>query len=86
MERQGGRGVLAEGYPKSSFWATDSGGLDQVGCVYTAQGFEFDYVGVVFGRDLVYRGNKAGSVSQSSHTTPRSRVPQRTHCRGSPTW
>jgi uncharacterized protein len=22
--------------------------------VYTAQGFEFDYVGVIFGRDLVY--------------------------------
>jgi DUF2075 family protein len=33
-----------------------------VGCVYTAQGFEFDYVGVIFGRDLVYdagwRGNR----------------------------
>ena len=24
----------------------------KVGCVYTAQGFEFDYVGVIFGRDL----------------------------------
>ena len=29
-----------------------------MGCVYTAQGFEFDYVGVVFGRDLVYRGKQ----------------------------
>jgi uncharacterized protein len=32
------------------------------GCVYTAQGFEFDYVGVIFGRDLAYdagwRGNR----------------------------
>jgi DUF2075 family protein len=26
-----------------------------VGCVYTAQGFEFDYVGVIWGRDLTYR-------------------------------
>jgi len=26
--------------------------MNQVGCVYTAQGFEFDYVGVVWGRDL----------------------------------
>jgi DUF2075 family protein len=25
-----------------------------VGCVYTAQGFEFDYVGVIFGPDLTY--------------------------------
>jgi uncharacterized protein len=45
-------GRLARGIPKSDFWATDPGGLDQVGCVYTAQGFEFDYVGVIFGTDL----------------------------------
>jgi len=25
-----------------------------VGCIYTAQGFEFDYVGVIVGKDLVY--------------------------------
>jgi DUF2075 family protein len=43
---------LARGIPKADFWATDPGGLDQVGCVYTAQGFEFDYVGVIFGKDL----------------------------------
>jgi hypothetical protein len=48
-------GILAPGIPKSHYWATDPGGLEQVGCVYTAQGFEFDYVGVIFGRDLVYR-------------------------------
>jgi len=47
---------LAAGIPKSNFWASDPGGLDQVGCVYTAQGFEFDYVGVIFGKDLVHRG------------------------------
>ena len=45
-------GRLARGIPKSDFWATDLGGLEQVGCVYTAQGFEFDYVGVIFGTDL----------------------------------
>jgi len=56
-------GSLAEGIPKSSFWASDPNGLDQVGCIYTAQGFEFDYVGVVFGRDLVYRGRE-GWVGQ----------------------
>ncbi len=46
---------LAQGIPKSNFWASDPAGIDQVGCVYTAQGFEFDYVGVIWGRDLVYR-------------------------------
>ena len=55
-------GKLAAGIPKSNFWASDPNGINQVGCVYTAQRFEFDYVGVIFGRDLVYdsgwRGNR----------------------------
>lgn len=45
---------LAAGIPKASLWAYDPGGVDQVGCIYTAQGFEFDYAGVIFGKDLVY--------------------------------
>lgn len=45
-------GRLATGIPKSNFWASEPGGVYQVGCVYTAQGFEFDYVGVIVGRDL----------------------------------
>ena len=55
-------GELAAGIPKSNFWASDPNGINQVGCVYTAQGFEFDYVGVIFGRDVTYdagwRGNR----------------------------
>ncbi|MDP3974810.1 MAG: DUF2075 domain-containing protein [Candidatus Jorgensenbacteria bacterium] len=34
-------------------WATDDSGMEQVGTVYTAQGFEFDYIAVIFGNDLV---------------------------------
>jgi DNA mismatch endonuclease Vsr len=45
---------LAAGIPVSNLWAYDPNGLNQVGCVYTAQGFEFDYVGVIFGSGLVY--------------------------------
>ncbi len=45
-------GRLAPNVPPSNFWASDPNGINQVGCVYTAQGFEFDYVGVIFGRDL----------------------------------
>jgi len=45
---------LAKGIPKADLWAYDPGGMDQVGCIYTAQGFEFDYVGVIVGKDLVY--------------------------------
>lgn len=35
-------------------WATDESGMDQVGTVYTSQGFEFDYIGIIFGKDLIY--------------------------------
>lgn len=43
---------LAQGIPKAPLWAYDSNGINQIGCIYTAQGFEFDYVGVIFGNDL----------------------------------
>jgi DUF2075 family protein len=46
--------ILAPGIPKSNVWAYDPKGIDQIGCIYTAQGFEFDYAGVIFGNDLVY--------------------------------
>ncbi len=46
--------TLSRDIPKSNLWAYDPNGLDQIGCVYTAQGFEFDYVGVIFGDDLTY--------------------------------
>lgn len=35
-------------------WATEPAGFNEVGCIYSAQGFEFDYVGVIFGRDLMW--------------------------------
>jgi len=47
-----GETKLAPGIPRAQLWAHDPGGINQVGCVYTAQGFEFDYVGVIWGLDL----------------------------------
>ncbi|MFD9946770.1 DNA/RNA helicase domain-containing protein [Nonomuraea sp. NPDC059023] len=44
------------GVPPSSLWATHPAGFGQIGCIYTAQGFEYDYAGVIFGEDLVWRG------------------------------
>lgn len=35
-------------------WAIDSEKIDQIGCVHTSQGLEFDYVGVIVGNDLRY--------------------------------
>jgi hypothetical protein len=46
---------LAPGIPSAALWATDPRGIDQLGCVYNIQGFELDYVGVIWGRDLIYR-------------------------------
>lgn len=43
------------GIPPSALWATDPAGFGQVGCIYTAQGFEYDWNGVVIGPDLVWR-------------------------------
>jgi uncharacterized protein len=52
-------------------WATDDSGMEQVGTVYTAQGFEFDYIGVIFGNDLVYDIEKHEwrTVPANSHDT-----------------
>lgn len=55
-------GRLAPGIPKEALWAYDPNGVNQIGCVYTAQGFEFDYVGVIFGEDLVYDFDAQGWV------------------------
>ncbi|MBB6734052.1 DUF2075 domain-containing protein [Cohnella zeiphila] len=35
-------------------WAIDERGVEQIGCVHTSQGLEFDYVGVIIGNDLKY--------------------------------
>ncbi|MGA8047479.1 MAG: DUF2075 domain-containing protein [Dermatophilaceae bacterium] len=43
------------GAPPAPLWATDPAGSWQVGCVYTAQGFEYDFAGVIIGPDLVWR-------------------------------
>ena len=48
------KGRLAPGIPKWFEWASKPGGVNQVGCIYTAQGFEFDYIGVIVGPDLTY--------------------------------
>lgn len=65
-------GKLARGIPREALWAYDANGIDQIGCIYTAQGFEFDYVGVIFGPDLVYNldaGRWAGHPEKSFDRT-----------------
>ncbi len=35
-------------------WAINPKSFEQVGCIHTAQGLEFDYIGVLVGKDLYY--------------------------------
>ena len=45
-------------FSNTSTWAIDEDSFEQVGCIHTSQGLEFDYCGVIIGKDLVYRGGK----------------------------
>lgn len=46
------------GAPPSWLWAYDPAGFEQVGCIYTAQGFEYSWNGVIVGPDLVWRNDR----------------------------
>lgn len=52
--------------PPAALWATADGGFEQVGCVYTAQGFEYDWSGVIVGPDLVARHGRTVTVREAS--------------------
>ena len=61
-----GRGKGAARIPESSLWATHPNGFEQIGCVYSAQGLEYDWAGVIFGRDLVWRSDRWVADPQKS--------------------
>ena len=42
----------------SETWAIDEDPVNEIGCIHTSQGLEFDYVGVIIGDDLKYRDGK----------------------------
>lgn len=42
----------------SQTWAIDSESVNEIGCIHTSQGLEFDYVGVIIGDDLRYEKNQ----------------------------
>lgn len=52
--------MLPEGFKakwnleKDKIWAINPNSFEEVGCIHTAQGLEFDYVGVLIGKDLKY--------------------------------
>ena len=52
--------VLPDGFKakwnlqNDTVWAINPNSFEEVGCIHTAQGLEFDYVGVLIGNDLKY--------------------------------
>lgn len=42
----------------SSTWAIDKDSVNEIGCIHTCQGLEFDYVGVIIGDDLRLENGK----------------------------
>ena len=42
----------------SQTWAIDPNSINEIGCIHTCQGLEFDYVGVIIGDDLRYEDDK----------------------------
>ncbi|MEF9961168.1 MAG: DUF2075 domain-containing protein [Erysipelotrichaceae bacterium] len=44
-------------FSKTNTWAIDGDSIDSIGCIHTAQGLEFDYVGVIIGDDLRYESD-----------------------------
>jgi|ERR1035437_917946 DUF2075 family protein len=65
---------VAQGIPRWYEWAYKTNGINQVGCIYTAQGFEFDYIGVIIADDLAFdkKANKIiGNPSATSDPTLR---------------
>ena len=39
---------------QNSLFAIDENSFEQVGCIHTTQGLEFDYCGIIIGKDLKY--------------------------------
>ena len=56
------------GYVNWYEWAYKPEGIKQVGCIYTAQGFEFDYVGVIVGKDLKFNADNDCLIGDISET------------------
>ncbi len=76
------RGAFRDMYASSSdTWAIEPQGINQLGCIFSVQGFELDYVGVILGPDIDYDeqndrltgvlGNNCAIVSSNQQTYTR---------------
>lgn len=48
-------GIKPKGIPKNTVdWSVNPRGVNQIGCIHTVQGLEFDYIGVIIGEEFKY--------------------------------
>ena len=63
------RSPFGEKYaPSADLWASHPMGINQVGCIFSAQGFEVDYIGVIIGPDLRFDEQADRIVAEKGHT------------------
>lgn len=60
-DNSGGRAYNRNNYG----WANDDSRANEIGCIHTSHGIEFDYVGVLIGGDLNYREGRGWTVDPS---------------------
>ncbi|MGW3683362.1 DNA/RNA helicase domain-containing protein [Streptomyces prasinus] len=53
--------------PHSQLWASHTGGHQQIGCIYTAQGLEYHHAGVIIGPDLTWKDSHWEAHPGESH-------------------
>jgi len=54
-------------------FAVNPNSFEEVGCIHTVQGMEFDHVGVIIGKDLIYNGDRVvtdkNAISKDDRTS-----------------
>ncbi|MDW4903388.1 DNA/RNA helicase domain-containing protein [Streptomyces californicus] len=53
--------------PHNQLWATHTGGHQQIGCIYSAQGLEYHHAGVIIGPDLTWTDGRWTAHPGQSH-------------------
>ena len=58
---------------KRELWAVEPNRFEEIGCIHTCQGMEFEYIGVIIGNDLQFRNEKIvtnqSAISESDNTS-----------------
>ena len=49
---------LRAGVSSNYSWLNDPTSINEIGCIHTCQGLDFPYVGVIIGKDLIYRNGE----------------------------